>query len=69
MLVCNVGIARTNLRIMERDLAYSLSKERTTARLYIMCYTEAVNKELTEVPVKDVLNRFAIVMSLYLCTI
>nr|CAD1838978.1 unnamed protein product [Ananas comosus var. bracteatus] len=50
------GITRTNLRVMERDLAYSLSKERTTARLYIMCYTEAVNKGLTEVPVKDVLN-------------
>ncbi|XP_072973585.1 uncharacterized protein [Typha angustifolia] len=50
------GISRSNLCILERHLAYSLSKERTTTRLYVMQYTEAGKEELTEILVKDVVS-------------
>ncbi|XP_008790625.2 uncharacterized protein LOC103707769 isoform X2 [Phoenix dactylifera] len=50
------GINHANCCILEHHLAYSLSQEKTTTRLYIMKYTETVSEELSEVNIKDVIS-------------
>ncbi|CAL9753999.1 unnamed protein product [Musa acuminata subsp. burmannicoides] len=40
-------------------MTYSLSREKTTIRVYIMNYTEAMNEGLVEIPIKDVISRYA----------
>ncbi|XP_038986617.1 uncharacterized protein LOC120103674 isoform X1 [Phoenix dactylifera] len=50
------GINHANICILEHHLAYSLSQEKTTTRLYIMMYTETVSGELRELHVKDVIS-------------
>ncbi|PIA65610.1 hypothetical protein AQUCO_00100841v1 [Aquilegia coerulea] len=49
-------INQTDLVILGSHVAYSLSEEKTTARLFIM-KCKSVNKDLFEVPIKDVIDR------------
>lgn len=62
-LVCGTGISQTDLVILEKHVVYSLSKEKTTARFYIMQCNQP-NNEAIQVPIKDVLERFD---SLHFC--
>ncbi|PIA42268.1 hypothetical protein AQUCO_02000018v1 [Aquilegia coerulea] len=49
------GINQTNLIILKSHVTYSLSEEKTTARLFIMkCIS--VDKDLFEVPIKDAID-------------
>nr|XP_019702500.1 uncharacterized protein LOC105034290 isoform X2 [Elaeis guineensis] len=50
------GINHSNCCILEHHLAYSLSQEKTTTRLYIVKYTKTVSEELREINVKDVIS-------------
>ncbi|KAG1363706.1 hypothetical protein COCNU_11G005330 [Cocos nucifera] len=50
------GISRATCCILEHHSAYSLSQKKTTTRLYIMKYTEAVSEELREINIKDVIS-------------
>lgn len=57
------GIKRANVCILEHHLAYSLSQEKTTTRLYIMKYTDTAGEELRELHIKDVISRFVILLT------
>ncbi|XP_065006819.1 uncharacterized protein LOC135674591 isoform X2 [Musa acuminata AAA Group] len=46
----------SKLSILERHMTYSLSREKTTIRVYIMNYTEAMNEGLVEIPIKAVIS-------------
>ncbi|XP_064965975.1 uncharacterized protein LOC135613018 [Musa acuminata AAA Group] len=46
----------SKLSILEHHMTYSLSQEKTTVRVYIMNYTEAMNEGLVEIPIKDVIS-------------
>lgn len=49
------GISQTDLVILEKHVVYSLSKEKATARFYIMQCNQP-NNEAIQVPIKDVLE-------------
>jgi len=59
------GISQSNLSILERHLTYSLSHEKTTTQIYIMKYGRALNEELTEVAIEDVIRRSVHMWSSY----
>nr|XP_048333261.1 uncharacterized protein LOC107422026 isoform X1 [Ziziphus jujuba var. spinosa] len=50
------GISQTDLLVLENHLVYSVSKEKTATRFYIMMCTEAVNKDVNQVPIKDAID-------------
>lgn len=57
------GTNRSNLSILERHFTYSLIHEKTSTILYIMEYGRPVTEQLSEIVIKDVLNRFVNVNS------
>lgn len=58
ILVHGTGIHQSDLLVLESHAVYSLSKEKTSARFYIMRCTQSVNEDVIQVPVKDVIERF-----------
>jgi hypothetical protein len=58
ILVHGTGINQSDLLVLESHAVYSLSKEKTSARFYIMRCTQSVNEDVIQVPVKDVIERF-----------
>ncbi|KAH7521312.1 hypothetical protein FEM48_Zijuj07G0019700 [Ziziphus jujuba var. spinosa] len=56
------GISQTDLLVLENHLVYSVSKEKTATRFYIMMCTEAVNKDVNQVPIKDAIDRFTAIL-------
>lgn len=58
ILVCGTGINQTDLMVSERHAVYSLSKEKTAARFYIMQCIKSVNEDVDQVPIKDTIDRF-----------
>ncbi|XP_057471237.1 uncharacterized protein LOC130760063 isoform X2 [Actinidia eriantha] len=49
------GINQSDLVVLESHVVYSLSKEKTAARFYIMQSTRSISEEL-QVPIKDVIE-------------
>lgn len=58
ILVSGTGINQTDLMVSERHAVYSLSKEKTAARFYIMQCIKSVNEDVDRVPIKDTIDRF-----------
>ena len=56
ILQCGTGINQSDLVVLESHVVYSLSKEKTAARFYIMQSTRSISEEL-QVPIKDVIER------------
>ncbi|XP_050256685.1 uncharacterized protein LOC126702105 [Quercus robur] len=50
------GINQTDLMVSERHAVYSLSKEKTAARFYIMQCIKSVNEDVDRVPIKDTID-------------
>ncbi|KAJ4723343.1 Aleurone layer morphogenesis protein [Melia azedarach] len=50
------GISQNDLIIVGSDIVYSLSKEKTTARFYMMQCTQPKNDDVMQVPVRDALE-------------
>lgn len=55
---CGTGINQTDLLMLERHIVYSLSKEKTAAQFFLMRCTQAINEDVAQVPIKDVIDRF-----------
>lgn len=53
------GINQSELMVLESHVVYSLSKEKTAARLFIVQCTQP-NYEDLDIPVKDVIERLVI---------
>jgi hypothetical protein len=56
----STGINQTDLLVLERHAVYSLSKEKTATRFYIMQCTKLVHdhEDVIQVPIKDTIDRF-----------
>ncbi|XP_059448657.1 uncharacterized protein LOC132179866 isoform X2 [Corylus avellana] len=50
------GINQSDLLVLESHAVYSLSKEKTTARFYIIRCTQSVNEDVIQVPLKDAIE-------------
>ncbi|PNT71796.1 hypothetical protein BRADI_2g35635v3 [Brachypodium distachyon] len=50
------GMKHANLHILDEDLTYSLSTERTITKLFIVEYEQTTNRELTEVPLQELVS-------------
>lgn len=53
------GINQGDLIILEKHVVYSIGKEKTAVRLYIMQCTLA-HQDMNLVPINDALERFAL---------
>lgn len=53
------GLKRSNLRLLDEDLAYSLSKKETTTKLFIVQYEQTMKSNLVEMPLEDLINRMS----------
>ncbi|KAL9431733.1 hypothetical protein AB3S75_026850 [Citrus x aurantiifolia] len=51
------GINQNELIIIRSDVAYSLSKEKTMARFYIMQCKESKSDDVFEIPIRDAIDR------------
>lgn len=49
----------SNLRVLETFLAYSLSKQRTTTKLFLVEYEQAMKGNLVEISLEDLITRLA----------
>jgi hypothetical protein len=54
-----IGIKSSELRILDEAFAYSLSKERTTTKLFIMGYKKIMNAKFVEMSLQELISRFA----------
>ncbi|KAE8771889.1 hypothetical protein D1007_56191 [Hordeum vulgare] len=50
------GMKGSNLRLLDETLAYSLSKERTTTKLFILEYEQTVNSNLVEMCLEELIS-------------
>ncbi|XXG79896.1 hypothetical protein AAC387_Pa09g0864 [Persea americana] len=50
------GILQTDLTVLESHTAYSLSKEKSTSRFYLMQCMKAINEEVIQVPIKEAIG-------------
>ncbi|KAG9447072.1 hypothetical protein H6P81_013200 [Aristolochia fimbriata] len=50
------GIEHTSLTVLESHTVYSLSMAKSMSLFYTVQYSEAFSEELTQVPIKDVIN-------------
>jgi hypothetical protein len=48
-----------DLLVLDKDLAYSLNKERTTTKLFIMEYNKTTMGKLVEISLEELICRFA----------
>lgn len=58
VLVDGKGINQNELIINRSDVAYSLRKEKTMARFYIMQCKESKSDDVFEIPIRDAIDRF-----------
>ena len=58
-LIVFIGMEGSDLLILDERLAYSLSKERTTTRLYIMEYKQTTKGNFVEMSLEELISRFA----------
>lgn len=58
VIVDGKGINQNELIIIRSDVAYSLSKEKTMARFYIMQCKESKSDDVFEIPIRDAIDRF-----------
>ncbi|KAF8393888.1 hypothetical protein HHK36_020086 [Tetracentron sinense] len=52
------GINQADLIVLESHVVYSLSKQKTAARFYLMQCTKSINEDIIQVPIKDAIDRF-----------
>ena len=55
----STGINQSDLMVLESHVVYSLSKEKTAARFFIVQCTQPNHEDL-DIPVKDVIERLVI---------
>uniref|UniRef100_A0ACD5XZW6 Uncharacterized protein n=1 Tax=Avena sativa TaxID=4498 RepID=A0ACD5XZW6_AVESA len=53
---CRTGMEGSNLSILDETLAYSLSKERTATKLFILEYKKATKGKLVEMSLEDLIS-------------
>ncbi|XP_047083107.1 uncharacterized protein LOC124693891 isoform X2 [Lolium rigidum] len=53
---CRTGIKSSELRILDEAFAYSLSKERTTTKLFIMEYKKIMNTKFVEISLQELIS-------------
>jgi hypothetical protein len=58
-LIVLIGMDGSDLLVLDEDLTYSLSKGRTTTKLFIVEYKKTTMGKLVEVSLEDLILRFA----------
>jgi hypothetical protein len=58
-LIVLIGMDGSDLLVLDKDLAYSLNKERTTTKLFIMEYNKTTMGKLVEISLEELICRFA----------
>lgn len=58
ILLHATGINETDLLVLESHAVYSLSKEKTAVRFYIMQCAKSVKEDVVQIPIKDAIERF-----------
>ncbi|KAM0831715.1 hypothetical protein ACQ4PT_065344 [Festuca glaucescens] len=53
---CRTGIKSSDLQILDEALSYSLSKERTTTKLFIMEYKQITNVKFVEMSLQELIS-------------
>lgn len=56
------GINNTDIMLLESYTAYSQNKEKAASRFFIMQCSQSINQEIIKVPLKDVIERFVLVV-------
>ncbi|XP_039172938.1 uncharacterized protein LOC108960819 [Eucalyptus grandis] len=51
------AISQAHLSILESHIVYSLGKEKSTSRFYIMQWTQPTSEDAVQVPIKDAIDR------------
>ena len=54
----SIGMKGSNFRVLDEKLAYSLSKERTTTKLFILEYEQTMKGNLVEMCLEELISRF-----------
>lgn len=55
----SIGMKGSNLRLLDEKLAYSLSKERTTTKVFILESEQTMEGNLVEMSLEELISRFA----------
>jgi hypothetical protein len=55
----SLGMEGSDLLVLDEDLVYSLSKERTTTKLFIVEYKKMTKGKLVEMSLEELIHRFA----------
>ncbi|CBI36653.3 uncharacterized protein LOC104879453 isoform X2 [Vitis vinifera] len=50
------GISQADLMVLESHVVYSLSKERTACRFYIMQCTQSINEDISQIPINEAID-------------
>ena len=58
ILIYGTGISQADLMVLESHVVYSLSKEKTASRFYIMQCTQSINEDIGQIPINEVIERF-----------
>lgn len=61
ILVCDTGVNKIDIMLLESYTVYSQSKQKTASRFYIMKCSQLINQEFIQVPIKDLIERFVII--------
>ena len=59
IFVCDTGVNETDLMVLGSYTIYSQSKEKAASRFFIMKCSQLINEEANQVPIKDLIERFA----------
>jgi hypothetical protein len=60
------GIDNTDIVLLGSYTVYSHSREKAASRFFIMQCSQSINQEVIKVPLKDVIERFVLVIVLIL---
>jgi len=60
------GIDNTDIMLLGSYTVYSQSKEKEASRFYIMQCSQSINQEVIKVPLKDVIERFVLIVIILL---
>ena len=66
IFIHGTDISQNELVVLENHVVYSLSKEKTAARFYIMQCTQSGYEKVISFPLKDAIQRFSSHLSLFL---
>lgn len=61
IFVYGTGFNESDLTILGSNVVYTLSKEKTAARFYMMQSTQPKKDDKFKNPIKDVIHRFSLV--------